>query len=115
MAAATQITAAVVSPFTDILSLKITPAPIKPTPVTRLIFTPCPARCEIMVKIVEPRQIRIMVRKPAVLFLYWRSNPNTAPQNTAMATLMASLDDMSNSKLFNWLFIKIVSKYFARI
>src|SRR5690606_31677110 len=59
-----------------------TPAPKKPIPVT--IFAAIrsseilPIR-ELKVKMVEPKQIRMIVRKPADLFLNSRSNPTTAP------------------------------------
>ncbi len=46
---------------------------------------------ETMVKIVEPREMRIMVRKPADLFLYARSKPIALPH--IKETIIANFDE----------------------
>jgi hypothetical protein len=99
MAAEVQITAAVVSPRTEILSLKITPAPIKPIPVMIFaeILSSAPAPClDTIVKMVEPKEINIMVRKPADLLLYSLSKPIMPPQ--IMETSMAIISSTSTVK-----------------
>src|SRR4029078_7007566 len=78
--------AAVVIPFTRLSLLKITPAPKKPMPVTILEAMRSGLtsliNLENVVNRKEPRQIRIMVRKPADLLRYSRSAPMIPPTAT---------------------------------
>jgi hypothetical protein len=74
----------VVRPETVSPSRMIAPAPRNPIPVTMFEATrpdslSAPTDTEIIVKSVEPRQIRIKVLNPAALFLYSRSAPITVP------------------------------------
>lgn len=79
---------------TEMRSLKIAPAPIKPIPVMILaeILSSLPDPYEgTIVKIVEPRLMRMMVRRPADLFRYSRSKPITPPHSTETAIAITSL------------------------
>jgi hypothetical protein len=69
-------------------SLKMTPAPMKPMPL--MMFDAmrsgevlAPSLRDRIVKIVEPRQISVMVRKPAALLRYSRSPPMMPPMTRA--------------------------------
>ena len=81
-AAEIQIVVAVVSPVTVSPSLKMTPAPRNPIPVTMVDAIAGEGGLKLMetsVKMVEPRQIMIMVRRPAALLRYSLSNPIAVP------------------------------------
>src|SRR5690554_4992399 len=100
IAAATQIILAVVSPFIEASSLKITPAPKKPIPLTIYeairvvsVLVTRPILYDIIVNKVEPSEIIVMVRKPAALSFISRSKPKITPkvnENRALNTSMLS-------------------------
>ena len=95
MAAAIQIVAAVVMPTTLPRSLRITPPPRKPTPVTICAATrpgsAFPAiSIEVRVKSVEASVMRMIVRTPAAFSCNSRSKPMTPPSATARSILTSS-------------------------
>ena len=96
MAETVQMVAAVVSPVIWWRSRRIEPAPRKPTPVTiwaAMRAGSCPPRAGDMdttVKMAEPTQIRICVRRPAGLCPFSRSMPTMAPQTNAIKMEMIS-------------------------
>lgn len=87
-AAAHQTVAAVVSPETWVSVLKISPAPIKPTPVTicaiTLVGSPLGKYDDISVKIVLPRVMSDIVLIPTALCDFSLSNPIKKPNPTDM-------------------------------
>jgi hypothetical protein len=97
MAATTQIVAAVVRPVTCSPSRMMAPAPRKPMPETiwaamRVMSAPEAAASsrEMIANRQDPRQIRMLVRRPAALSLSSRSRPMEAPRARATERLSKS-------------------------
>ncbi len=86
--------AAVLSPRTPKPSLKITPAPRKPTPVTTCAATrvglPSPgSNCEKATKPAAPSATKALVCMPARRWRHWRSMPMRAPSSSAARSCAA--------------------------
>jgi hypothetical protein len=91
-------------PFTRLSLLKITPAPKKPIPVTmfdaiRSGLTSL-TNLEKVVKRKDPKQINIIVRKPADLLRYSLSAPINPPTTITINNLSNSVSSEGISKMF---------------
>ena len=105
--ATTKSVAAVVSPLTLPLACRMDPAPMKPMPgmicAAMRVWSPMPhsaARSlERTVNMAEPKQINILVRRPAGRRLIARSSPMMPPRTAASVSRTMVLESRSASDM----------------